>query len=154
MTKEERLNIKIENKEQITLSNSSEFVKLTGIIVSLLSLISVGLILYFFKIKIESILLIFTFLIVYLLFIVQLKEYVSASIKDEMLITKNIFNTKKITSIKSIKSISSKTLFNVDFTKVTYKLDGTKYSIRIIQKIDSEHLKNEEIIKTILKIAC
>lgn len=154
MTKEERLNIKIENKEQITLSNSSEFVKLTAIIVSLLSFISVGLILYFFKIKIESILLIFTFLIVYLLFIVQLKEYVSASIKDEMLITKNIFNTKKITSIKSIKSISSKTLFNVDFTKVTYKLDGTKYSIRIIQKIDSEHLKNEEIIKTILKIAC
>ena len=154
MTKEERLNIKIENKEQITLSNSSEFVKLTAIIVSLLSLISVGLILYFFKIKIESILLIFTFLIVYLLFIVQLKEYVSASIKDEMLITKNIFNTKKITSLKSIKSISSKTLFNVDFTKVTYKLDGTKYSIRIIQKIDSEHLKNEEIIKTILKIAC
>jgi hypothetical protein len=154
MTKEERLNIKIENKEQITLSNSSEFVKLTAIIVSLLILISVGLILYFFKIKIESILLIFTFLIVYLLFIVQLKEYVSASIKDEMLITKNIFNTKKITSIKSIKSISSKTLFNVDFTKVTYKLDGTKYSIRIIQKIDSEHLKNEEIIKTILKIAC
>ncbi len=154
MTKEERLNIKIENKEQITLSNSSEFVKLTAIIVSLLSLISVGLILYFFKIKIESILLIFTFLIVYLLFIVQLKEYVSASIKDEMLITKNIFNTKKITSIKSIKSISSKTLFNVDFTKVTYKLDGTKYSIRIIQKIDSEHLKNDEIIKTILKIAC
>ena len=154
MTKEERLNIKIENKEQITLSNSSEFVKLTAIFVSLLSLISVGLILYFFKIKIESILLIFTFLIVYLLFIVQLKEYVSASIKDEMLITKNIFNTKKITSLKSIKSISSKTLFNVDFTKVTYKLDGTKYSIRIIQKIDSEHLKNEEIIKTILKIAC
>ena len=154
MTKEERLNIKIENKEQITLSNSSEFVKLTAIIVSLLSLISVGLILYFFKIKIESILLIFTFLIVYLLFIVQLKEYVSASIKDEMLITKNIFNTKKITSLKSIKSISSKTLFNIDFTKVTYKLDGTKYSIRIIQKIDSEHLKNEEIIKTILKIAC
>ena len=154
MTKEERLNIKIENKEQITLSNSSEFVKLTSIFVSLLSFISVGLILYFFKIKIESILLIFTFLIVYLLFIVQLKEYVSASIKDEMLITKNIFNTKKITSIKSIKSISSKTLFNVDFTKVTYKLDGTKYSIRIIQKIDSEHLKNEEIIKTILKIAC
>ena len=154
MTKEERLNIKIENKEQITLSNSSEFVKLTGIIVSLLSLISVSIILYIFKIKIESILLIFTFLILYLLFIVQLKEYVSASIKDEMLITKNIFNTKKITSIKSIKSISSKTLFNVDFTKVTYKLDGTKYSIRIIQKIDSEHLKNEEIIKTILKIAC
>ena len=154
MTKEERLNIKIENKEQITLSNSSEFVKLTAIIVSLLCLIFVSLILYFFKIKIESILLIFTFLIVYLLFIVQLKEYVSASIKDEMLITKNIFNTKKITSIKSIKSISSKTLFNVDFTKVTYKLDGTKYSIRIIQKIDSEHLKNEEIIKTILKIAC
>jgi cellulose synthase/poly-beta-1,6-N-acetylglucosamine synthase-like glycosyltransferase len=154
MTKEERLNIKIENKEQITLSNSSEFVKLTAIIVSLLCLIFVSLILYFFKIKIESILLIFTFLIVYLLFIVQLKEFVSASIKDEMLITKNIFNTKKITSIKSIKSISSKTLFNVDFTKVTYKLDGTKYSIRIIQKIDSEHLKNEEIIKTILKIAC
>ncbi len=154
MTKEERLNIKIENKEQITLSNSSEFVKLTAIIVSLLSLIFVSLILYFFKIKIESILLIFTFLIVYLLFIVQLKEFVSASIKDEMLITKNIFNTKKITSIKSIKSISSKTLFNLDFTKVTYKLDGTKYSIRIIQKIDSEHLKNEEIIKTILKIAC
>jgi hypothetical protein len=154
MTKEERLNIKIANKEQITLSNSSEFIKLTAIIVSILILISTGLILYFFKIKIESILLIFTFLIVYLLFIVQLKEYVSASIKDEMLITKNIFNTKKITSIKSIKSISSKTLFNVDFTKVTYKLDGTKYSIRIIQKIDSEHLKNEEIIKTILKIAC
>ena len=153
MTKEERLNIKIENKEQIRLSNSSEFIKLTAIIVSMLSLIFVGLILYFFKIKIESILLIFTFLIVYLLFIVQLKEFVSASIKDEMLITKNIFNTKKITSLKSIKSISSKTLFNLDFTKVTYKLDGTKYSIRIIQKIDSEHLKNEEIIKTILKIA-
>ncbi len=154
MTKEERLNIKIKNKEQIRLSNSSEFVKLTAIIVSIFSLISVSLFIYFFKIKIESILIIFTFLTVYLLFIVQLKEYVSASIKDEMLITKNIFNTKKITSLKSIKTISSKTLFNLDFTKVTYKLDGTKYSIRIIQKIDSEHLKNEEIIKTILKIAC
>ena len=70
-----------------------------------------------------------------------------------MLITKNIFNTKKITSLKSIKSISSKTLFNLELTKVTYKLDGTKYSIRIMQKIDSEHLKNEEIIKTLLKIA-
>jgi hypothetical protein len=153
MTKEERLNIKIENKEQITLSNSSEFVKLTAIIVSLLCLIFVSLILYFFKIKIESILLIFTFLILYLLFIAQLKEFVSASIKDEMLITKNIFNIKKITSLKSIKSISSKTLFNLNCTKVTYKLDGTKYSIRIIKKIDSEHLKNEEIIKSILKIA-
>jgi hypothetical protein len=106
-----------------------------------------------FKIKIESILLVLGFLIFYLIFIAQLKDYVSASIKGEMLITKNIFNTKKITSVKSIKSISSKTLFNVDFTKVTYKLDGTKYSIRIIRKTDSEHLKNEEIIKTILKIA-
>ena len=153
MTKQERLNIKIKNKEQITLSNSSELVKFAAIIVSLLSLISVGIVIFFFKIKIESILLIFTFLLIYLLFIVQLKEYVSASIKDEMLITKNIFNTKKITSLKSIKSISSKTLFSIEFTKVTYKLDGTKYSIRIIQKIDSEHLKNEEIIKTILKIA-
>lgn len=153
MTKEERLNAKIANKEQISLSNGSEYVKLTAVVISLISLFSVGLIVYIFKIKIESILLILIFLIFYLVFIFQLKGYVSASIKGDMLITKNIFNTKKITSLKSIKSISSKRIFNIDFTKVTYKLDGAKYSIKIIQKIDSEHLKNEEIIKTLLKIA-
>jgi len=153
MTKEERLNAKIANKELITLSYSSEYIKLTAVFVSVVSLFSIGLIIYLFKIKIESILLIVGFLIFYLVFITQLKNYVSASIKEDMLITKNIFNTKKITSVKSIKYISSKTIFNVDFTKITYKLDGTIYSIRIIQKIDSEHLKNEEIIKTVLKIA-
>jgi hypothetical protein len=153
MTKEERLNAKIVNKEQIILSHGSEYLKLTAIIVSILSLSTILFIIYFFRIKLESIVVIFIFLIAYLVFLSTIKKYVSASIKDEMLLTKNIFNKKKITALKSIKSISSTTILNFNFTKINYKLDGMNHSIRIIKKVDSEHLKNEQIIKTILKIA-
>ena len=85
------------------------------------------------------------------MFLIQLKKYVSASVIGEMLMSESIFKKNKITSIKSIKEMSSIQFFNYESTKIIYKLDGNIFTIRFINKNDSEHFRAIEIINTILK---
>ena len=65
--------------------------------------------------------------------------------------SESIFKKNKITSIKSIKEMSSIQFFNYESTKIIYKLDGNIFTIRFINKNDSEHFRSIEIINTILK---
>ena len=153
MTKEQRLEIKLANKENIELSYNTELLKMILYLFSIFSSISIIYIAYVYKISSESI--IFTSIIVFTnyCFLILVKKIVSASIHGDMLLTKNIFNKKRITSLKSIKSITSTKIFHIHFTRITFKLDGSKHSIHIIKKIDEEHVDNETIIKEAIKMA-
>lgn len=153
MTKEERLHLKIANKERIVLSYGVEFVRITAILISLLSISVALLVFYHFRISFITAIVAGTILFTYLIFFLTIKKYVSASIKGEMLITQDLFNINKVTSLKSIRSISSTTFFGINYTTVTFKLDGVKYNVRIVKKIDPEQIENEQIIKTAMAIA-
>lgn len=151
MTKQERLSLKIANKERIILSYGSIFFKLLAIIIFVICLISVISFSYFFKNSIERILFASCISLFYVAFLVHLRKYVSASIQGEMFLTESIYKKHKITSIQSIRSISSKTFFNINYTKVTYKLDGCTRRVRMVKIMNSEKVGNEEIIRMALE---
>lgn len=154
MTKEERLHLKLVNKERIVLSYGGEFVRTTAILISILSISIALLIFYHFKISVITAVAGGGILLTYLLFFLNIKKFVSASIKGEMLITQDLFNINKVTSLKSIRSISSHTFFGINYTKVSFKLDGMKYNVRIVKKLDPEQIENKEIIKTAISVVC
>ncbi len=154
MTKQERIRRKIETKEKIKLSISCESIKSLAIFISLTYIIIAVSVIYIEHLNFKSFALINIMLISYIFILLQFKKYVAASIIGEMLISESIFKKNKITSLRSIKDISTTSIFKYDITKVTYKLDGNTITIRFLNKVDSEHLKGEEIIKTVLKEAC
>lgn len=153
MTNHERLNLKIANQESIILSRGNEIFRSILFLVTLFSILLFSIVFFHFKISIISV---FTFLCLsftYFLLLSNKNKYVSASIKGEMLLLKDGSNKNKVTSIKSIKSISTYTIFKINFTRITYKLDGRKHQICLLKKLDPEQLENEEIIKVIMKVA-
>lgn len=154
MTKEERLLIKLNNHERVVLSYGNEFVRLVAIFLLIVSLLVASLAFYHFRVSVITIVVLSTLLLTYWIFFRTIKKYVAASIKGEMLIIKDLFNTNKVTSLKSIKSISSTTVLGYNYTKITFKLDGIKYSVTIVKKLENEDLENEKIIKTAMNIAC
>lgn len=154
MTKEERLLIKLNNHERVVLSYGNEFVKLIAILILIIAFLVASFAFYHFRISIFTAVVSSALLLAYWIFFRTIKKYVSASIKGEMLIIKDLFNTNKVTSLKSIKSMSSTTLLGINYTKITFKLDGVKYSISIVKKLENEDLENEKIIKTAINIAC
>ena len=151
MTKHERLFSKIANKETIILSNTCDSLKTILYFVTFFFIVLTGYIALKYKISTKFCLTITCLFALYFTVLLYIKKFVSASIKGDMLSTKSIFKKKKFTSVRSIRSISSKTYLKFNFTKLSYKLDGTIYNVRLINKIDSEHLQNEEVVKTILK---
>lgn len=153
MTKEERLQKRLANHERVVLSYGNEIVKLIAISIFVIACVIGSLAFYHFKISIITLAVASALLITYILFFRIIRKYVSASIKGEMLITQDIFNTNKVTALKSIKSISSTTIFGINYTTITYKLDGVKYNVRIIKKLECEDIDNEKIIKTAMSIA-
>ena len=154
MTREERLQKKLVNHERIVLSYGNELVKLFAISIFVISCLVAFLAFYHFRISIITLVVSITLLVFYSIFFTIIKKYVAASIKGEMLITQDMFNKNKVTSLKSIKSISSITVFRINYTKITYKLDGIKYNVRIVKKLNCEDFENEKIIKTAINIAC
>lgn len=153
MTKEERLQKKLLNHERVVLSYGNEIVKLIAVSIFIIAFLISSFAFYHFRISLIALSVSSVLLISYGLFFRTIKKCVAASIKGEMLITQDLFNTNKVTSLKSIKSISSATLFGINYTTITYKLDGTKYCVRIVKKLESEDLENEKIIKTAMNIA-
>lgn len=153
MTKEERLQKKLVNHERIVLSYGNELIRLVAISIFVISCIIGSLTFYHFRASVITIAVVFTLLVSYALFFRIVKKHVAASIKGEMLITKDIFNINKVTSLKSIKSISSTTIFGINYTTLTYKLDGVQYNVRIVKKLEGEDIENEKIIKTAMSIA-
>ena len=151
MTKQDRLLRKIDNKEKINLSLSSASIKAFSLITTLIYIVFSLSILYFFYFNFKTLVILSLALIGYVLFLIQLKKYVAASVIGEMLMSESIFKKNKITSIKSIKEMSSIQFFNYESTKIIYKLDGNIFTIRFINKNDSEHFRAIEIINTILK---
>lgn len=154
MTKQERLSLKIANKERIILSRSNPVLKAIAFLFLITNLIAAAFLSYFFR-NTNEWLLIFGFIgILYILFLFHLRKYVSAYIQGEMLLSESIYKKNKITSLQSIRCISSRTIFKFNCTHLTYKLDGCTKKIIIVKRIDSEQIENEEIIKTILRTAC
>ena len=151
MTKQDRLLRKIDNKEKINLSLSSASIKAFSLITTLIYIVFSLSILYFFYFNFKTLVILSLALIGYVLFLIQLKKYVAASVIGEMLMSESIFKKNKLTSIKSIKEMSSVQFFNYESTKIIYKLDGNIFTIRFINKNDSEHFRAIEIINTILK---
>ena len=120
---------------------------------TLLSILLFAIIFFYFNISIISI---FTFIGLssfYLILVKKQKKYVSASIKGEMLLLKDGSNKNKATSLKSINSISSHSFLRMNFTTITFKLDGRKHQICLVKKIEADQLENVEIIKAAIKIA-
>ncbi len=153
MTNDERLNLKIANQENIILSRGHEIIKSMIFLFTLLSILLFAIIFFYFNISIISI---FTFIGLssfYLILVKKQKKYVSASIKGEMLLLKDGSNKNKATSLKSINSISSHSFLRMNFTTITFKLDGRKHQICLVKKIEADQLENVEIIKAAIKIA-
>jgi hypothetical protein len=151
MRKQDRLLRKIANKETIILSFGCDSIKAFAILITIMYLVLSFSIFYFFHFSFKTIALLSIPLITYLLIMIQLKKYVSASIIGEMLISESIFKKNKITSLKSIKELSSVRFFSYEITKIIYKLDGSTLTIRFINKNDSEHYTAIEIINNVLK---
>jgi hypothetical protein len=149
----EKLNLKIANQENIILSRGHEIFRLMISLYTMLSLVLFTLIFFYFKISLISI---FTFILLssfYLILVKKQKKYVSAFIKGEMLLVQDGSNKNKATSLKSIKSISTYTIFKMNFTSITFKLDGRNHQICLVKKIESDQLVNAEIIKAAMKVA-
>jgi len=151
MKKQDRLLRKIANKEKINLSLDSASIKAFSLIVTLIYIVFSLSILSFFHFNFKTLAILSFALIGYVFFLIQLKKYVAASVIGEMLMSESIFKKNKLTSIKSIKEMSSVQFFNYESTKIIYKLDGNIFTIRFINKNDSEHFRAIEIINTILK---
>jgi hypothetical protein len=151
---EEALKQKIINKERIILSSDNDFLRTSIFFMLVLSLLLSLLIFYHFDISLITICSSLAIAVTYWMYFKTVKKYVAASIKGEMLLTRNLFHESKVTSLKSIKSISSKTIFGINHTAITYKMDGVKYKIRMIKKIDSQQLKIDQILKTAIQVAC
>lgn len=154
MTSYETLNKKLVNQEQIVLSCGTKIIKSLSFTLLLISILSAAIIFFIFKISFVTAISLFLIACTYLIFVSYVKKYVSATIKGEMIIIQDVNNINKITSVKSIKSMNSKTFFGLDLTTFSYKLDGKRYNARIIKKLDSEQIGNEEIIKAAIKLAC
>jgi hypothetical protein len=153
MTKYERLNLKIANQEKIILSKGHEIIRSMISIFTILSLLLFAIVFLYFNISIISIVTFIMLSSFYLLLVKKQKKYVSASIKGEMLLVQDGSNKNKATSLQSIKSISTHTFFKMNFTKITFKLDGRKHQICLVKKIESDQLENAEIIKAAMKVA-
>ena len=151
MNSKELLDLKIENKESIILSYNSDPLRILNIIITILYLGIISFLIFYFKLSKIAVFSIGGISIFYGIFFMNIKNYVSASIKGEMLITKDIFQNNKITALKSIRSISSTTVFGINYTKVKFRLDGVKHTIRIVKKVKKNEVGNEVIIKSALK---
>ncbi len=153
MTRQELLDQKILNREQIILSRDCNTIKLLNFVLIVLCLLTISSLLYFYKINKTGIALSAVFSLLYLSFYYNIKQYASASIKGEMLLLKNIKNENFITELRSIKSIRSFTLFRMNYTSITFKLDGGCHTAKIIKKLENDDIENEKIINSILKKA-
>lgn len=151
MNSKELLDLKIENKESIILSYNSDTLRILNIIITILYIGIISFLIYYFKISKIGLISISALSLFYGLFFMNIRNYVSASIKGEMLITRNIFQKNRITALKSIRSISSTTIFGINYTKVKFKLDGIYHTIRIVKKVEKDEIENEVILKSALK---
>ncbi|MDB0011574.1 hypothetical protein N9E20_02070 [Crocinitomicaceae bacterium] len=154
MCRKDLLESKIKNKEQIILSYNSNSVRVLNLIIGSLYLISIISVIYLFNISKITILSASIISFFYGIFFMSIKNYVSASIKGEMLLTKNIYHKNKITDLKSIRSIKSITLFGINYTKVKYKLDGVRHTIQMIKYLSKNEVGIDVILKSALKKAC
>jgi bifunctional pyridoxal-dependent enzyme with beta-cystathionase and maltose regulon repressor activities len=119
----------------------------------MLSILSCAIIFFLFKISIITIASIILIGSTYILFVSKSKKYVSAVIKGEMIIIKDVNNQNKITSVKSIKSINSRNIFGLNLTNFSYKLDGKRYYVRIFKKLHTNEIANEEILQAAINLA-
>jgi len=147
------LESKISNKEKIVLSYNSSSFRRINIFVSFSYILAILSLIYFFQISKFTLLTSAILSFLYGVFFISIKNYVSASIKGEMLMTKNIYQKNKITDIKSIREISSITIFRINFTKVRYRLDGVNHSIQMIKYLNKDDIGNEVILRSVLKKA-
>ncbi len=151
MTNKEILDRKIAEKEQIVLSYSCNTLKVFNIIIAFLCVISISSLLFYFKIN-KIALSVSTILgLLYFIFYINIKHYVSASIKGEMLLLKKMNNKNCVTEIRSIKSISSTTFLGYNYTKIKFKIDGINQTARLIKKIHDGELGNDIILKSAIK---
>jgi len=151
MNSKELLDLKIETKESIILSYNSDTLRILNIVITILYLGIISFLIFYFKVSKIAVISIGGISLFYAIFFMNIKNYVSASIKGEMLITKDIFQNNKITALKSIRSINSTTVFGVNYTKVKFKLDGIKHTIRIVKKVEKDDVGNDVIIKSALR---
>lgn len=153
MCSKKLLESKISNKEKIVLSYNSSSFRRINIFVSFSYILAILSLIYFFQISKFTLLTSAILSFLYGAFFISIKNYVSASIKGEMLMTKNIYQNNKITDIKSIREISSITIFRINFTKVRYRLDGVNHSIQMIKYLNKDDIGNEVILRSVLKKA-
>ena len=153
MCSKKLLESKISNKEKIVLSYNSSSFRRIKIFVSFSYILAILSLIYFFQISKFTLLTSAILSFLYGVFSISIKNYVSASIKGEMLMTKNIYQKNKITDIKSIREISSITIFRINFTKVRYRLDGVNHSIQMIKYLNKDDIGNEVILRSVLKKA-
>lgn len=153
MCSKKLLESKISNKEKIVLSYNSSSFRRIKIFVSFSYILAILSLIYFFQISKFTLLTSAILSFLYGVFFISIKNYVSASIKGEMLMTKNIYQKNKITDIKSIREISSITIFRINFTKVRYRLDGVNHSIQMIKYLNKDDIGNEVILRSVLKKA-
>ncbi len=153
MCSKKLLESKISNKEKIVLSYNSSSFRRINIFVSFSYILAILSLIYFFQISKFTLLTSAILSFLYGAFFISIKNYVSASIKGEMLMTKNIYQKNKITDIKSIREISSITIFRINFTKVRYRLDGVNHSIQMIKYLNKDDIGNEVILRSVLKKA-
>ena len=148
------LESKIKNKEQIVLSYNSNSIRILNLIISTLYFSVIISFIYLFELSKITLLSSVIISIFFGIYLTSIRNYVYASIKGEMLLTKNIYHKNKITNLKSIRSIKSITLFGINYTKVKYKLDGVKHTIQMIKYLNKNDLGNDIILKSALKKAC
>jgi hypothetical protein len=153
MTNFENLNQKLINQEQIVLSCGTNIIKTLSLSLLVLSILSCAIVFFVFKISIITLISILFIASAYLLFVSKSKMYVSAVIKGEMIIIKDLNNQNKITSVKSIKSINSRNIFGLNLTNFSYKLDGKRYYVRIFKKLHTNEIANEEILQAAINLA-
>lgn len=153
MTNQEKLHARILNHENIVLSRGNEIFKSVVNFVVFFSIIAFTYVFIHYKISIISLVTLLFISFIGLLLIRNKKKYVTVTIKGEMLLIKDANNQNKTTSIKSIKSISTYTVFGINHTRITYKLDGRKYRVCLLKKLEYDQLENGEIIREAMKVA-
>ena len=153
MCSKKLLESKISNKEKIVLSYNSNSFRQLNIFVTVTYISAILFIVYFFQVSRFTPLTSAILSFLYGAFFISIKNYVSASIKGEVLITKNIYQKNKVTDLKSIQGISSITFFRINFTKVNYRLDGINHSIQMIKFLKKDDLGNDIILKSVLNRA-
>lgn len=155
MEQEKTLTSQIKNRKRIDITPSNYLSKFKLLIVCIL-LVSIIFDVYLilcFRISFLTIgLMLITTVPAIMVTILLKKSAKATSLKGDTIIFNSLDNKSSVTSIRSIRKIRSKTALGIQWTRLSYMLDGVPRSAVILNRIANSRMNPELTLRKALEI--